>query len=123
MRNKPSARILWGNSTAVLTGDYLSSKASAIALSTNNINFLKMIVDTGKRMSEGKLLELVHTNAWEMGKDLYMEIITSKTGELMSAACSCSGIISNAGEEEIQGFDGSRILGFKHRCKGIETDG
>jgi octaprenyl-diphosphate synthase len=93
--NKPSTRSLWGNSAAVLTGDYLSLKASAIALSTNNINFLKMIVDTGKRMSEGQLLELVHTNDWEMGKDLYMEIIISKNCELMSVACSCGGIISN----------------------------
>ena len=101
-RNKPSARSLWGNAAAVLTGDYLSSKATAVALSANNINFLRMIIDTGGRMSEGQFLELVHTNDWNMRKDQYMEIIISKTAELMSAACACGGIISNAREDDIQ---------------------
>ncbi len=101
-RNKPSARSLWGNSAAVLTGDYLSTKAMAIALSAGNIDFLKMIVTTAGRMSGGQFLELIHTNDWNISKDQYMEIIVSKTAELMSAACACGGIISGAGEKEIQ---------------------
>ena len=105
-RNKPSARSLWGNSAAVLTGDYLSSKATAIALSANNFDFLKMLVSTGGRMSEGQFLELIHTDDWNISKDQYMEIIISKTAELMSAACACGGIISMAGEKEIQGLKG-----------------
>ena len=106
-RKKPSARSLWGNSAAVLTGDYLTSKATAIALKTGNIDFLKVIANAGQRMSEGQLLELVHTNDWEILKDKYLEIITSKSAELMAAACACGGIISNAGEEEIR-----RLKGF-----------
>ena len=101
-RNKPSARSLWGNSAAVLTGDYLTSKAAGIALNVNNINFLRVIINTGERMSEGQFLEMSYTNEWKIGKDQYMEIITSKTAELMSAACACGGIISDASEEDIQ---------------------
>jgi len=103
-RNKPSARTLWGNSASVLTGDYLSSKAMLLALSANNFNFLKMIADTGVRMSEGQFLELVHANDWEIAREQYMEIIIAKTAELISAACACGGIISNAGEEGIRGL-------------------
>jgi octaprenyl-diphosphate synthase len=106
-RNKPSARSLWGNSAAVLTGDYLTSRAMAYAVKTGNIGFLKMLVETGQRMAEGQFLELVHTNDLSTGKDRYMEIIISKTAELMSAACACGGIIAGAGEEEIQ-----RLKGF-----------
>jgi octaprenyl-diphosphate synthase len=101
-RNKPSARSAWGNSAAVLAGDYLSSRAMAIALSSENIDFLRIIINTGLKMSEGQSLELAHTSDWKMGKDEYMEIIISKTAELMSAACACGGIVSNAREEDIQ---------------------
>ncbi len=45
-RNKPSASIIWGNSAAVLTGDYLSTKAMSIALGTNNIQFMRMMIET-----------------------------------------------------------------------------
>lgn len=100
-RNKPSARNVWGNSAAVLTGDYLSSKAMAIALTANNLDFLRVIINTGLRMSEGQSMELVHTNDWDMGQDQYMDIIISKTAELISAACACGGIVSNAREEDI----------------------
>ncbi len=100
-RNKPSASHVWGNSAAVLTGDYLSLKASAIALSTNNMEFFKVAVDTATRMTEGQALELVHTHNWNISKDDYMEIITSKTGALMSAACSCGAIIAGAEKETV----------------------
>jgi octaprenyl-diphosphate synthase len=74
-RNKPSARSLWGNSAAVLTGYYLSSKAMVIALSANNIDFLKMIVSTAGCMPEGQFPELIQTNGWDISKGQYMEII------------------------------------------------
>jgi octaprenyl-diphosphate synthase len=98
-RNKPSASHVWGNSAAVLTGDYLSLMASSIALTTNNMDFFKVAVDTATRMTEGQALELVHTHNWSISKDDYMKIITSKTGALMSAACSCGAIIAEADEE------------------------
>ncbi len=100
-RNKPSASHVWGNSAAVLTGDYLSLRASDIALTTKNMDFFKMAVDTATRMTEGQVMELVHTHNWNINKDAYMEIITSKTGALMSAACSCGAIIAGAERETV----------------------
>jgi octaprenyl-diphosphate synthase len=100
-RNKPSASHVWGNSAAVLTGDYLSLKASATALTSNNMDFFKEAVDTATRMTEGQVLELVHTNNWNISKNDYIEIITSKTGALMSAACSCGAIIAGAERETV----------------------
>jgi octaprenyl-diphosphate synthase len=100
-RNKPSARNLWGNSAAVLAGDFLTSKAFSIALSTNNLDFLDMIINTGLKMSEGQTLELVHTNDLNLNHDEYLDIIISKTAELMAAACACGGIAAGAGKENI----------------------
>jgi len=100
-RRKPSANSVWGNSAAVLTGDYLASLASAIALGSDKIEMLKVLNDTGAEMTEGQVRELVHTNNWNTTRAEYMDIIIAKTAVLMSAACSCGAIISNAGKETV----------------------
>ena len=93
-RKKPSVNHVWGNSAAVLSGDFLYSKSFAIAVGCGNLEFLKLLSNTTTRMAEGQVLELVHTHNWNMTKDEYMEIIISKTAVLISAACACGAIIS-----------------------------
>jgi len=98
-RNKPSANEVWGNHAAVLEGDFLFSKAMAIAIRTGKIPFLAKITETTTEMTEGQILELAHTDDWEISKDLYLEIVTAKTAMLISTACACGAIISDAGSE------------------------
>ncbi|MBN2059490.1 MAG: polyprenyl synthetase family protein [Deltaproteobacteria bacterium] len=100
-RKKPSASHLWGNSAAVLTGDYLSSRAASIAVNSNNNNLVKLLLKAGERMSEGQSLELACTNKWDTGRDQYLEIITCKTGELMSAACSGGAVVSGVDKNKV----------------------
>ena len=98
-RNRPSANQIWGNHAAVLEGDFLFSKAMGIAIGAGNIPFLANITETTTRMTEGQILELAHTDDWNIGRDLYIEIVTAKTAMLMSTACACAAIISDAGSE------------------------
>ena len=95
-RRKPSAGHIWGNSAAVLGGDFLKTKHFAIAAGSNNSEFLKTLADTTTRIAEGQVLELVHTNNWHISRDEYMEIVISKTAVLFSAACACGAIIAGA---------------------------
>jgi len=100
-RNKPSANHLWGNHAAVLEGDFLFSRAVSVALDTHNLVFLKKLSEATTQMTEGQILELVHTGDWHLSKERYMEIITAKTAVLMSAACACGAIVAGA-EDEIE---------------------
>ena len=95
-RKKPSVRNVWGNSAAVLGGDFLYAQASAIVGECDNLEFVKALGRTTKRMVEGQFLELGHTHNWHLSKEQYMEVIVAKTAELMSAACACGGIIAGA---------------------------
>jgi octaprenyl-diphosphate synthase len=95
-RKKPSVNHVWGNSAAVLSGDFLYSKSFDIAVGSNNIEFLKVLTETTTKMAEGQILELVHTHNWRLSKTEYLEIITAKTAVLISAACACGGIIAGA---------------------------
>jgi len=95
-RNKPSVNHVWGNHAAILEGDFLSSKASSIAVGSNSSLLLKKLTDTSMQMVEGQILELSYTHNWNISKEEYMEIITAKTAVLISAACACGAIISGA---------------------------
>ncbi|MBN1833790.1 MAG: polyprenyl synthetase family protein [Deltaproteobacteria bacterium] len=108
-RKKPSVNHVWGNSAAVLGGDFLYSKSFAIAVGSGNLEFLRVLTDTTTRMAEGQVLELVHTHNWNMTQDEYMEIIASKTASLISAACACGAIFSSA---EKQAVDHLAQFGF-----------
>ncbi len=95
-RKKPTANHLWGNHAAVLEGDFLHTTAIAMSIESENILFIKRVNNATKKMTEGQILELIHTDDWEISKKDYLRIITGKTAILISAACSCGAIISGA---------------------------
>ena len=99
-RSRPSANQVWGNHAAILEGDFLFSKASSIAVGSGNLGFLERLTETSMKMTEGQIMELNHANDWSTGKEKYMEIITAKTAEMMSAACACGAVVARTGAEE-----------------------
>jgi octaprenyl-diphosphate synthase len=106
-RNKPSVNHVWGNHAAILEGDFMYSKASSIALSSNNSLFMKRLTDTSVQMAEGQIMELSYANNWNISKEEYMEVITAKTAVLISAACACGALISG-----VEAESGESLAGF-----------
>jgi octaprenyl-diphosphate synthase len=100
-RKKPAVRNVWGNSAAVLGGDFLYAQASSIAAECNNQAVNELLGRMTKRMVEGQFLELQDTHNWRMTKDNYMEVIVAKTGELMSAACACGALMAGAEKQAV----------------------
>ena len=101
-RNKPSVRQVWGDSAAILAGDFLYSKASAIAIEWNTMDALKVLTAMVSQMVEGQMIELSQTNNWHITRDQYLEIIISKTAALMSAACACGAIVAGADQKKTE---------------------
>jgi len=94
-RNKPSVPQVWGNSAAVLGGDYLYSLATIIGTECDDLEMMRTLSVTLKRMVEGQLLELSHTHDWSVTQENYLEIITAKTAVLISAACRCGAMMAS----------------------------
>jgi octaprenyl-diphosphate synthase len=105
-RKKPSVNTIWGNEAAVLEGDFLYSKAFSIALTTGDFVLLDDLAKATLQMTEGQILELMHTDDWNTSKEEYFEIITSKTAVLISAACSSAGRISGSDDRCIRSLVG-----------------
>jgi len=101
-RGALSANRIWGNSAAVLVGDFLFSKSSKMLVNRGHIEFLEALSDTAIRMTEGQILELVNTHNWNITRGEYLGIIASKTAALISAACGSAGIIAGAQLADIQ---------------------
>ena len=101
-RGRSSANEIWGNSAAVLVGDFLFSKASSMVVEKEDIGFLKILVSAAILMTEGQILELANTHNWSITRNEYIGIITSKTAALMSAACASAGVIAGAEKGSIR---------------------
>jgi octaprenyl-diphosphate synthase len=93
-RKKPSARNLWGNTAAVLTGDYMFSMAFNAAMESGNLAILSIVNNAAVRMTEGQVKELICTRKWGLSEEEYFDIITLKTAELISVCCEAGAAVA-----------------------------
>jgi len=92
-RGLPSINAIWKNRISVLMGDYLLARGLQIAVDNNEFNFLKVITNTVKRMSEGELLQIQKIRKLNNDEDTYFKIISDKTASLIST-CTAIGAMS-----------------------------
>ncbi len=86
-RGFPSINAVWKNKIAVLMGDYLLSRGLMSAIDGNDFDFLRVITNTVKRMSEGELLQISKTRKLDIDEETYFRIISDKTASLLSTCC------------------------------------
>lgn len=99
-RGRSTAHSIWGNQIIILTGDYLYSNAVKLTVAQKNQKIMEAMSDATARMTEGEIFQLHKTGDPDITKDEYFEIISAKTGVLMSAACRVAGILANQPEEK-----------------------
>jgi len=100
-RGKPSINARWTNKIAILSGDYILSKALVSATRTNNLPILKAIAQIGMQLSDGELLQLVNSSISEASEANYFKIILKKTALLFSTCTEVGGLSVNASDENL----------------------
>ena len=88
-RGKPVANVIWGNASAVLTGDFLLARARR-----------KSPVRITEDMSQGELHQLVRKGDPALSEEEYLQIIRNKTAVLMQGACLSGAILADATPEQ-----------------------
>lgn len=86
-RGRPSANALWGNTAAVLLGDFLLSRALTLGAQLRQPVLSEQILQTAQQICEGELLQNFHRGNWQMGEGLYQKIIFAKTASLFVSSC------------------------------------
>ena len=86
-RGLPSINAIWKNKVGVLMGDYLLSRGLMLAVDGNDFDFLRVMTNTVKRMSEGELLQISQTRKLNNDEETYFKIISDKTASLLATCC------------------------------------
>ena len=94
-RGLPSINAIWKNKIAVLMGDYLLAKGLMLAVDKEDFDFLKIVTDTVRRMSEGELLQIKKTRKLDIDEETYFRLISDKTASLLSTCCEIGAVAAN----------------------------
>lgn len=86
-RNFWSVNKVFKNKVSVLMGDYLLSRGLMLAVDNKDYDFLGVITNAVKRMSEGELLQIQKTRKLDMNEETYYQVISDKTASLIETCC------------------------------------
>ncbi len=103
-RGKPAAHTIYGNETAVLTGDFLLARALAVAATTGNLDIVRTLVDITEQMSQGEIDQLDKKGQLSITETEYLEIIRRKTAVLFQGACRIGALIADADPATVEGL-------------------
>jgi octaprenyl-diphosphate synthase len=93
-RGRPTANLLWDNSSSVLVGDYLFARSFQLMVETGSLRVLDILANAAATIAEGEVLQLTAARDIGATEDVYLKIVRGKTAALFSAATEVGGVIA-----------------------------
>jgi len=97
-RGVESANSRWGNTVAILTGDYLFAKVSAL-LADIGPEAVRLQASTFERLVIGQIMETQGPHNGEDPLAHYLQVVADKTGSLIAASARFGAMVSGAPTE------------------------
>jgi heptaprenyl diphosphate synthase len=97
-RGVESANSRWGNTVAILTGDYLFAKVSAL-LADIGPEAVRLQASTFERLVIGQIMETQGPQNGEDPLEHYLQVVADKTGSLIAASARFGAMVSGAPSE------------------------
>lgn len=101
-RGRPTANLLWDNTSSVLVGDYLFARSFQLMVETGSLRVLDILANASATIAEGEVLQLSVAQNLATDEDTYLKVVRGKTAALFSAATEVGGVISAAPEPVIK---------------------
>ena len=98
-RGKPTAGFKWGNAAAILTGDFMYSRAFQLMVRTQNLRICEIVAGAVNRVSEGEVIQLLNIHDTTLDEARYFDVIERKTGVLFEAAARMAAVVAGASKE------------------------
>lgn len=110
-RGQRSAHAVWGNSAAVLVGDFLYSRSFQLMVTLDDMRIMDILAETTNTIAEGEVLQLLNLGDPEVSEEAYFRVIDNKTAKLFEAAGRLAAVISgrSADDEAALGRYGARL--------------
>lgn len=96
-RGAASANSRWGNTIAILTGDFLFARASDL-LADLGPESVRIQARTFERLVQGQIRETTGPEAGTDPIEHYLRVVADKTGSLIGTSCRFGGMLSGADE-------------------------
>ncbi|MFA5891137.1 MAG: polyprenyl synthetase family protein [Actinomycetota bacterium] len=100
-RGVPTAHVRYGNDVAVLTGDFLFARSSALAARLGPY-VSERLSDTIAALCEGQIMEGQMAGRLDVAPEHYLEVIRRKTASLIASSCHLGAWLSGASAEIVQ---------------------
>ncbi|MEM1272653.1 MAG: polyprenyl synthetase family protein [Pseudomonadota bacterium] len=100
-RGRPTANLLWDNSSSVLVGDYLFARAFLLMVETESLDVLRILSRAAATIAEGEVLQLTAAANLATTEAVYTQVIRGKTAALFEAATEVGGVIAGAPEANV----------------------
>ncbi len=100
-RGVPSVNAKWGNLVAILSGDFLLSRASELAASLGT-EVAGLLAATIGRLCEGQVGELKTAYSADRSEPAYYGSINGKTASLLATAARIGGIVAGLPRNQIE---------------------
>jgi octaprenyl-diphosphate synthase len=95
-RGRQTANALWGNEAAVLSGDFLYSRAFQMMVDAGHMPVMRVMADATNAIAEGEVLQLLNCGDPDVTVARYLRVIELKTARLFEAACRVGAIGAGA---------------------------
>jgi heptaprenyl diphosphate synthase len=118
-RGAPSANVRWGNSVAILAGDYLFATASRLVSSLGPIA-VRVVAETFAQLVTGQMRETRGAAGGADSIEDYLRVVHDKTACLIGTAGRFGAMFSGAGDDQIERL--SRLGGIVGTAFQISDD-
>lgn len=103
-RGRATANAEFGNSAAVLVGDFLYSRAFQLMVAIDRMPVLRIVADATNVIAEGEVLQLMNTGNARVDETAYFTVIHRKTAKLFEAAARLGAVLGDHGEASVDAF-------------------
>ncbi|WP_322894521.1 MULTISPECIES: polyprenyl synthetase family protein [unclassified Yoonia] len=93
-RGRPTANLLWDNTSSVLVGDYLFARSFQLMVETGSLRVLDILANASATIAEGEVLQLTAAADLATTEEIYIKVVRGKTAALFSAAMEVGGEIA-----------------------------
>lgn len=100
-RGRLTANAEYGNSAAVLVGDFLYSRSFQMMVKIGLMDVMDVLSEATNTIAEGEVLQLLNCKDPDVTESRYMQVIDFKTAKLFEASCRLAGIVTGQNRDTI----------------------
>lgn len=100
-RGRLTANAEYGNSAAVLVGDFLYSRSFQMMVKIGLMDVMDVLSEATNTIAEGEVLQLLNCKDPDVTEARYMQVIDFKTAKLFEASCRLAGIVTGQNQDTV----------------------